>query len=165
MKIHLLKLAAIKLALLLTVSAAAQNQGNYYRQCSSISAANSGDWKPIDRLPKQFRDGRAVELMETFGIAPWYGLFKWTNKVVAASSICDTKGHCKEMPAEEITVDYGWHSASNGIDEDNCLFWREYNGSDHYVDPTGGAQNGIAYWCRAAGEKYNPKTNTCGGRR
>jgi hypothetical protein len=87
--------------------------------CKSISVHDSGGWKPAASAP---RDGTAVEMLETFGSAPWYGLFKWTKDQNGVGS---------------------WVNADNpkqGVVEDPCLFWRPYTSTGKpYVEPTEGA--------------------------
>jgi hypothetical protein len=45
-------------------------------ECISIAAASNGGWQPVSTAP---RDGTVVEMLETYGVAPWYGIFKWTK--------------------------------------------------------------------------------------
>lgn len=135
--------------------------------CSSIRSMDPSDrWKPISTAP---RDGTFIEVMETYGIAPWYGLFRWTRENPSSEIIvCDPKdGHCSPSPKKTETwlsekpkwISGDGHSVS---DDDKCLFWRPYSGSsDKYKDPTGGAQNGTAYWCAAMHIPYDPKTGYC----
>lgn len=106
--------------------------------CDSIAASYGGNWQPVSTAP---RDGTTVEMLETFGVAPWYGLFKWTK-------------------------DDGWMRAdgsSQGVMENYCLFWRPYKPAPTtpYVDPTGGAQDKVAYWCAYMHIAYDPKTDAC----
>lgn len=68
---------------------------------------------------------------------------------------------------EKYTSDKpSWNSvndAGKGVTEDHCLFWRRYEKtSSDYVDPTGGAQKNVAYWCSAMHLPYNKKTDSCG---
>lgn len=110
--------------------------------CSSYKASINGDWKPIHEAP---RDGTVIEVLETYGIAPWYGLYKWVKLDGNPSP-----GHW--MSAEEL---------NKGVIEDACLFWRPYSKSGTYKDPTNGAQNGVAYWCAAMHRPYDKKTDAC----
>ncbi len=106
------------------------------QQCSSLNASHQGGWKPEKTAP---HDGTVVEMLETFGIAPWYDIFKWKSG--------------------------RWQSVSrpdHGVGVDECLFWRPYKPTGNpYTDPTGGAQNSVEYWCRAAGVPYDKKTGYC----
>jgi hypothetical protein len=105
------------------------------KTCSSRINLSDG-WKSMDSAP---RDGTVVELAETYGIAPWFGLHKF--------------------------VDGRWQSTSDsrmGVYEDNCLYWRPHEGAaKSYVDPTGGKQNSIKYWCDAMHIGYDPKKDVC----
>lgn len=51
--------------------------GMQAQRCESISASFNGDWRPVATAP---RDGTIVEMLETYGIAPWYGIFRWTRE-------------------------------------------------------------------------------------
>lgn len=110
------------------------------QRCDSISARYNGDWRPISAAP---RDGTVIETLETYGIAPTYGLFKWG----------DLGGR------------KGWVSPTNhrqGHVESACLFWRPYHGDvSRYRDPTNGAQYGVEYWCVAAHMRYSRKRDRC----
>lgn len=90
-------------------------------------------WLPMSSAP---RDGTVVELRNSFGIAPWYGLFRWIADDIRPS----------------------WRSAADprsGIADcvsDFQLAWRPTTQSpDEYVDPTNGAQDTRDYWVRASG--------------
>lgn len=91
-----------------------------------------GDWRDMASAP---RDGTTIEVRCTYGIAPWYGLYKW-----AAAPYGGTEG---------------WRKVSDensSFTEDPSFSWRPYDGDPgSYVDPTGGAQNTRNYWLRAAG--------------
>lgn len=39
------------------------------------SCTPDGPWQSMDTAPK---NGVVIEIMNTYGIAPWYGLFKWS---------------------------------------------------------------------------------------
>jgi hypothetical protein len=108
--------------------------------CSSLDASASGGWRPIMTAP---RDGRVVELLETYGIAPWYGLFRW--------------GSMDGEKPEWIETD----RPNLFVGEDKCLFWRPYKATGKYVDPTNGAQYTVEYQCRWMGRPYNPRTKSC----
>ena len=137
---------SISLMAIFTASASAQ-------RCDSIVAVSHGGWQPISLAP---RDGTTIEMLETYGVAPWYGLFKWTRYRVALD--LDGKFHVF------TAIEPSWIGADNptrGVQEDSCLFWRPYKGTGKYVDPTGGAQNSMAYWCAAIYRRYNKKKDAC----
>lgn len=48
----------------------------YTPGCDSSNAASNGGWKRMASAP---RDGTTVEMLETYGVAPWYGIFRWTK--------------------------------------------------------------------------------------
>lgn len=107
-----------------------------------------GGWRSMDSAP---RDGTVVELRCTYGVAPWYDLFKWT---------------AENAPIIQDGVTYNfrddqaprWKKAQNlqsSVDDGPYLSWRPYNGdAASYTDPTGGAQNDMAYWRGAVAHKY-----------
>ncbi len=78
------------------------------------------------------RDGTFIEICCQYGVAPWYGVFKWDGS--------------------------GWRNGKSGVSEGSFLSWRPVkNGSKDYIDPTGGAQNTRNYWLQACG--YPPVQN------
>jgi len=99
-------------------------------------------------------------MLETYGVAPWFGLFKWTKDQQLQHQ--DEKGKVttetfhSETPSW-ISVERIGHS----VTEDDCLFWRPYKGTGKYVDPTGGSQWSVAYWCAAMHRPYDKKTDRC----
>ena len=105
--------------------------------CSSSQAALSSKWKPLSTAP---HDGTVVEILNTYGIAPTYGLFKYDAKL------------------QWVQVDV----KDRGLSDGNCMYWRSYTGAiDKYVDPTGGKQNSVAYWCSAEHMYYDKKNDKC----
>ncbi len=128
--------------------------GLCHGSCDSIRFAASGGWMPSATAP---HNGTVVEMMQTFGIAPWYGLFKWSDVTTSMS------GHgpvqIKLSSPEWVSAD-GQHGGMSGLE---CAFWRPYKKpeTEKYTDPTGGAQNSVAYWCAAAHVAYDPKTGYC----
>jgi hypothetical protein len=122
------------------------------QRCDSANAAYSGGWKPASSAP---RNGTTVEMMETYGIAPWYGQFKWS---MDASAVEDGKVvHYKTATPSWVSVDNPGH----GVSDDACLFWRPTKTPAKYVDPTKGAQQSVAYWCAAMKRPYDKKTDSC----
>jgi hypothetical protein len=123
------------------------------QRCDSIGASFSGGWKQINSAP---HDGTVVEIMQTYGIAPWYGRFKWTKEVY----IPDQNG----VPHREILQNPEWvnlDEPGHSVGEE-CAFWRPLKPNDKpYVDPTGGAQKSVAYWCDAIHRPYDKKRDAC----
>ena len=86
-------------------------------------------WRSMDTAP---RDGTIVELKCTYGVAPWYNLFRWS----------DGRWEQHDDP-------------SMGVSSEDSLHWRPYSGEPSaYADPTGGAQNDAAYWRSAAARAH-----------
>lgn len=120
------------------------------------------DWQPMATAPK---DGTIIEVKCTYGVAPWFDLFRWTNKYRVSVTECGTdrdgKPYSNQKPPEEITGDFRWHSATkdgSSIDgEDDSFMWRPTSQiPESYIDPTGGAQNTQGYWIRACGLPVPP---------
>jgi hypothetical protein len=106
--------------------------------CGSLTASMDGTWRSIGSAP---RDGTTIELLQTYGIAPTYGLYKWDSSLGRWTNV-DRDPHL-------------------GMGE-ACAFWRPYKAQDKpYIDPTNGAQYTVKYWCNAAGLYYNKETDKC----
>jgi hypothetical protein len=106
------------------------------KQCPTIAAAGYGGWKSMESAPKD----KPIELLETYGISPWYGLFKWS------------KADFWEQ------LDKFHHAVTVGP----CLFWRPYRETGKpYIDPTGGFQNTVAYECTYMHLAYDVKRDRC----
>jgi hypothetical protein len=102
------------------LEAGARFQGN-------PSDVDGGGWRAMSSAP---RDGRIIELRNTYGAAPWYGLHRW-------------------MPIYE-GGECAWVSVNDpqlSACEKESLSWRHFPGdSSRYVDPTRGAQDSSEYW-------------------
>lgn len=121
--------------------------------CSTEAAAAYGGWRSMKTVP---RDGTAVELIQTYGYAPTYGLFRWSRFVVG---IGDTWEHKHELAAPLWVEVLKGH---DGIMTEDCLYWRPYKGKpEDYKDPTGGHQWDVAYWCSYTHTRYNKKKDAC----
>jgi hypothetical protein len=99
--------------------------------------ALGGDWKPV---ASALRDGTVVEMMETYGTAPWYGRFRWTKD----HTVTDAGGKVMHFQATESWVNVDEPGYVVG---EECLLWRPYKGTGKYTDPTNHAQKSVAYWC------------------
>jgi hypothetical protein len=138
------------------------------QRCDSIAAASYGGWKSVSTAP---RDGTIIEMMETYGVAPWYARFYWRKKGTHVEEtipfIYVDKSGKQTTKVEKISYAENnprWidaDDAQSGVTEDECLFWRPYKGTGKYVDPTGGAQKSVAYWCAAVHRPYDAKTDSC----
>lgn len=106
-------------------------------------ATGIGEWKSMDTAP---RDGTIVELKCTRGVAPWYGIFQYTNKYTLVPfgttelmTFTDTESSWRGVP-----------DASRGIASESSFQWREYQGDPcEYRDPTNGFQEDPRYWRQA----------------
>lgn len=104
------------------------------------------NWQPMSTAP---RDGTVVEIKNSYGVAPTYSLGKWTDEGLA---------HGRDGQMHPFKRDHAsWFNIKSGggwISE-SSLSWRPYVGDvDSYVDPTGGAQNSMAYWRGAVAAKH-----------
>src|SRR6266705_4767231 len=122
------------------------------QSCKSISAASKGRWKAVNSAP---RNGTAVEMLETFGTAPTYGRFAWTRDHTSL----DSEGKMVHFRASPSWVNLD--KPGFGVVENDCLFWRPYKGTGHYIDPTNHQQDNVAYWCAAMHSQYDKHTDSC----
>lgn len=101
-------------------------------------------WLHMNSAP---RDGTWVELKNTYGIAPWYCVARWTDEDVALSA----NGMVPFRASKKSWIKQG----GGGPFSETSLQWRPYAGTvDNYIDPTGGLQNDMAYWRGAVAAKY-----------
>lgn len=105
----------------------------------SPAALTEPPWRPMTSAP---RDGTVVELRCTYGVRPWYGLFRWTDSM----EMLDQQGALVTMYMQSPW----WASLKRpgqGMTDDKTLMWRPYEGDPGaYIDPTQGAQETAAYW-------------------
>lgn len=91
---------------------------------STMHVNDGGGWRPRETAPL---DGTAVEIKNSYGVAPTYSLSKWDGRY--------------------------WQHVNNpnsGTCDGAHVSWRPYSGDPAaYVDPTGGAQDTVEYWDRA----------------
>jgi hypothetical protein len=109
------------------------------------------EWQHMSTAP---RDGTVVELMCTYGVAPWYGIYRWTDEgYIRGKNGLEPYKHSKPQ----------WISVLPGRGspfDESSLKWRPYTGeASNYVDPTGGQQDDMAYWRRAVATKHGLPTN------
>jgi hypothetical protein len=123
-----------------------------YEQQSEM-AARSREWQTNATAP---RDGTVIEYMNTYGVAPTYGLIRWTDEHVSLDQN-NARRVFKGSPSWERAEP----DAIGGTPIDTpTLLWRPFHGDPaHYIDPTGGAQNDAAYWRGAVAAKYGLAPN------
>jgi hypothetical protein len=133
------KFTALVLALVIATA-----QAQHYN-CESMGAATAGHWKALEDAP---HDGAAVEVLNAYGVAPHYGLFRYDAK----------NKWWYEVGA--LSVHPEWKRGV--LRDEGCMFFRPWAGDPaKYVDPTHGAQYSIKYECDAAGVPYDAKTGYC----
>jgi hypothetical protein len=134
------------------------------QRCGSVNATFSGNWKPASTAP---RDGTIIEVMETYGGAPTYARQKWIKKGTKITTTVRTWSDDGKTEPITYTESQGrWQDVdepnNSGYADDECLFWRPIKQTGKtYVDPTGGAQKSVAYWCSSMHRPYDAKTDTC----
>lgn len=105
----------------------------------------SQGWLPISQAP---RDGTIIEVRCTYGVAPWYGLYRWTS---------NTKFIGQDGKLFDVVMAPRWAKVgddSSGFTEGPTFTWRPYTRDPSaYSDPTGGLQNSAAYWRGAAAQE------------
>lgn len=119
-----------------------QNQCNNLMGMAPQGGGLDSGWKPMSTAP---HDGTIIEVCNNYGIAPYYGLYRWTTE----RKCFDNNGKI-----ETFTMAPGWVSVKDGMqsfEEGHHFTWRPYSGTpEGYRDPTGGAQDSSGYWLRAS---------------
>ncbi len=127
---------------------------------STAVFAQSTGWRDMASAP---HDGTPIEIRNTYGVAPWFGLFRWTAVGHREDSDCTfsqkdgrpfvncyPNGHVTEYTKSEPS----WEEVSRPghfqlCDRSETCHWRPYAGNvSAYTDPTGGAQFTSDYWRR-----------------
>lgn len=121
--------------------------GNCSQGLMSYGQTSGGDgWRSFDSAP---RDGTAIEVRCTYGVAPWYGLYRWTDEMTVTQDGVTHIMHSQQKRWAKVGDD------CSGFTEDHSFTWRPYGGqAQSYVDPTGGFQNDPRYWRQAAAVKH-----------
>src|SRR5208283_1963955 len=100
------------------------------------------EWRDLCTAP---RDGTIIEIRSTYGVAPWYGLYKWTT--THCSLGVDGGLHQYEAEADWCGV----NRLGSVFTESRDFMWRPYQAGnpEQYIDPTNGAQETARYWRQA----------------
>lgn len=110
------------------------------------------DWRPMKTAP---RDGTPIEIKNTYGVAPWYGLVRWSSTQLVHSIRRGADGTRIDEGLKEQPCKPCWASLdrpSSWKELDDSFTWRPYLGNPStYVDPTNGDQETEEYWQRACG--------------
>lgn len=113
------------------------------------SAAQADDWRRIESAPK---DGTVIEIQNSFGIRPWYGLFKWDNKMPITTYACNGEpSTCSVVSVKTQNIPYSWvqvNESGTALDmaDIDYLRWRPYHRHGAYVDPIMDLQTIPGYW-------------------
>lgn len=87
------------------------------------------------------RDGTIIEVRNDSGIAPSFGLWKWSTD----RSWKSPDGSTVVIERDPTWIGVRDHKIS--FAESAKFTWRPWEGDpDKYIDPTGGLQNSPAYW-------------------
>ena len=116
------------------------------------SGQTSDGWRSMTTAPG---DGTIVELKNTFGVAPWYGIYKWTDEMQSRENDWSLTAFKLQKPTWADMRQPGI-----SISEEERLQWRPFTGiAGGYVDPTGGAQDTPLYWRRAVAISHGLSSN------
>jgi hypothetical protein len=119
----------------------------------AAQAGNSATWQPMDSAP---RDGTVIEVRCTYGVAPWFGLYKWSSHM----KFPDRNGVVVIMTGTPRWVGANAGKENSSFAEGGSFMWRPYTGDPvRYTDPTGGMQDSAAYWRGAVAAKYGLPLN------
>lgn len=92
--------------------------------CPSISAAQSGHWKPIASAP---HNGRVIELLQTLGQEPWTGKFHWSRHMKKVRYEVEN-GRAVPAGVEDVTLPKPtWvdlEHLGGSVIESECVYWR-----------------------------------------
>lgn len=114
------------------------------------------DWRSIDAAP---RDGTVIEVCCTYGVAPWYDLYRWTDEAILPH-VETSEGVSVESLRPHKFGKPRWYSATKpgqGVSDEAHLFWRPTTQDpETYIDPTQGFQDTNAYWLQACGFPTKP---------
>lgn len=105
------------------------------------------------------RDGTIIELRCSYGVAPWYDLYRWTDEiqveVIGYDTDAEGKWRQRDLGFETSKgTRKKWVSATrpgHSMASEESLHWRPAPAGSpaNYVDPTNGAQKTNEYWRNA----------------
>jgi hypothetical protein len=90
---------------------------------ASVNGCDLGGWRAMSTAP---RDGTAIEIKDSYGLVPWYGVFRWTDRDCAINTNTCGKGdpHWASVAEPYMSVDCN--------PEDTC-HWRLVNRPSHDI--------------------------------
>ena len=107
------------------------------------------NWRSMASAP---RDGTIIEICCTYGVAPWYGRYRWSSEMLVRYGETKADGTAAITGAQLIALDKPrWVAVDrvgSTLEDGPYLQWRPTEQGPSYTDPTGGAQNTEAYWRR-----------------
>lgn len=106
--------------------------------CQSAGAARTGGWRSMAFAP---HDGSVVELLETYTLVPWQGLFRF----------------------RQGTSDWKNAGGETSIVDSVCLYWRPFLVTGHEV-LNGEDEDILSYTCSPRQPLFDPKKNRCASR-
>lgn len=113
---------------------------------------NSVDWISMNTA---LRDGTIIEIRNNYGVAPSYGIYRWTNETK-----CISNNGISKFKDDKFSWQNAQPDQSGSPFDETSLTWRPYNGTvEDYRDPTEGMQNDMAYWRGAVASKYGLPLN------
>lgn len=113
-------------------------------------------WLGMSSAP---RDGTVIEIRNSYGVVPWYSIFRWSDEMMVQCYRSETMpdGTLRKIDLgfqltklgapRWVDVDRPGHSVD--ANDERYLHWRPAS-DGAYVDPTNGAQNTAGYWLKAA---------------
>lgn len=104
----LIEITVIAFGLTIMMIAQTGNKPINTNNCSSLGATRFGQWKPLTTAP---RDGTRIDMLQTYGIRPWHGVFRWQSWGGGSKAWVNTKDERRS------------------VIEGPCLFWRPYSGT------------------------------------
>lgn len=117
---------------------------------AAYRAKDTIHWNHMSTAP---RDGTWIELKCSYGVAPWYGLARWTTDRYVYKPVSEGSGF---EYYQSDTPTWILSEKGHSVSDENYLEWRlwPYQDPDTYTDPTNGIQYSDSYWQGALAAKY-----------